>query len=109
MGVIKDLRMAAKAEEAAIWDAVANGLSRARKNRSEVNIYKINKFTSKDDRVIVPGKVLGSGKLNHRVDVAAFQFTLKAKEEIEGTGGSALSIQELIKKNSKGSGVKIIG
>jgi ribosomal protein L18E len=41
--------------------------------------------------------------------VAAFAFSEKAKEKIKATRGKCLSFFDLIKKNPKGSNVKIIG
>jgi len=59
--------------------------------------------------VVVPGKVLGAGEINHPVIVAAFSFSEKAKEKIKAAKGKCLSFIDLIKKNPKGSNVKIIG
>jgi large subunit ribosomal protein L18e len=58
---------------------------------------------------VVPGKVLGSGVLNHKVNVGALTFSSQAKVKIERTGGKCLSIRALIEENPGGSGVKIIG
>ncbi len=107
--LIKELKRVAKKENAKIWKAVAKELSRSRKNRREVNVYKINRFTNENEVVVVPGKVLGSGNLEHKVEVAAFKFTQGAKEKIEQAGGKISSIQELVRKNPKGSNVRIIG
>jgi len=89
--------------------AVARELSRSRKNRREVNIWRINKHTKKGETVVVPGKVLGDGSLDHKLEIAAFKFTQSAKEKIKKAGGKFMSISELIKKNPKGSNVRIIG
>jgi len=107
-GLVKELEKAASKEEAGIWKAVAEALSRSRKNRPEVNIYRINKHTQDGDVVVVPGNVIGSGKLAHKVDVAAFKFTEGAKKEIISSGGKVLTIPELIRENARGSGVKIL-
>lgn len=108
LGLIAELKKAARAEDARLWGCVAESLSKSRKNRPEVNIHSINNNTSKGDVVVVPGKVIGSGRLSHNVDVAAFKFTEGAREEITKAGGRVLTIEELIKENSTGSGVKIL-
>ena len=74
----------------------------------EDNIYKINKTTRDGETAIVPGKVLSEGELTKKITVAAWQFSEKAKEKINKVG-KAVSIKELIKKNPKGSKVRIIG
>jgi len=107
--LIKELKKLAREEKAPIWRAVAEALGRVRRNRPEVNVGKISCYTRKDDYVVVPGKVLGDGKLEHSVVIAAFKFTEGALLKIEKAGGKALSIQELAKQNPKGSNIKIIG
>ena len=106
--LVKDLRKHSKEKNAPIWSTVANELEKVRKNRREVNLGKINEHTSKGDLVVVPGKVLGSGNLDHKVTVAAFKFSDSAKRKVESVGKS-MSIHELFEKNPKGSGVKIMG
>ncbi|ODS38104.1 MAG: 50S ribosomal protein L18e [Candidatus Altiarchaeales archaeon WOR_SM1_86-2] len=108
MGLVKNLRKHSRENSAPIWATVANELERVRKNRREVNLGEINQHTSEGDVVIVPGKVIGSGSLDHRVTVAAFKFSEGAKNKIEKIGES-MSIQELSERNPKGSGVKIMG
>jgi large subunit ribosomal protein L18e len=58
---------------------------------------------------VVPGKVLGAGKIDHPVNVAAFAFSEQARSKILRTKGKCLSILDLMKKNPKGTNVKIIG
>ncbi len=109
IGLIEDLKKASKENKTEIWRSIARELSRSRKNRREVNIRRLNRYTSNNETAIVPGKLLGDGNLDHRVDVAAFKLTKGAKEKIEKSGGNTMSIQDLIKKNPKGSKIKIIG
>ena len=58
---------------------------------------------------MVPGKVLGAGKIDHPVSVAAFAFSEQARSKILKAKGKCLFISDLVKKNPKGTGVKIIG
>ena len=60
----------------------------------EVNIWKINKYTKKGEVVIVPGKVLGDGTLDHPVKVAAKAFSESAKKKILEAGGKIISFEE---------------
>jgi len=61
------------------------------------------------ETVVVPGKVLGAGKIDHPINVAAFAFSDQARLKILKAKGKCLSILELMKKNPKGANVKIIG
>jgi len=107
--LVFQLRKSWRAHGARIWLDVARRLARPRRRRIAVNISRINRYTSEGDVVVVPGKVLGAGLLKHPVTVAAFAFTKSAKEKITQAGGRCISIQELVRLNPKGSGVKIIG
>ncbi len=93
---------------AKIWRYVAELILKPRRSRIAVNISKINRYTSEGDQVVVPGKVLASGSLDHRITVAALAFSEKAREKIEKAGGEAITIPELVERNPKGSNVKVI-
>jgi large subunit ribosomal protein L18e len=58
--------------------------------------------------VIVPGKVLGTGNIDHPVTVAAFDISDTAKAKLGKIKAQYLTITELLEKNPKGSNVKII-
>ena len=109
IGLIRSLRKKAKENEAKIWREIAENLSHSRKKRITVNISKLNRHTQKDENVAVPGKVLGAGKINHPINIAAFAFSEQAQRKILDAKGKCMSIPELIEKNPKGSQVKIIG
>jgi large subunit ribosomal protein L18e len=94
--------------QAPIWVAVAKRLAKPARRLVEVNVYKINKLTSDGDIVVVPGKVLGTGDLDHRVTVSAFKFSESARAKISEKG-SAITIEELVEKNPKGTSVRIMG
>jgi len=92
-----------------IWKKVADDLNVPTRQRRVVNLSKLERLTSDNDVVIVPGKVLASGEISHKITVAALKFSREALEKLKKSGSSAISIQELLKKNPEGKGVKIIG
>jgi large subunit ribosomal protein L18e len=105
---IRELKKAANKNKAPIWDYVAELLNRPTRLRYEVNISIINRHTKPGDIVVVPGKVLGAGKLDHPVTVAAIAFSEQALQKIKAAGGRAIHILHLIEENPRGSNVKII-
>jgi len=107
--LIKQLEAASRQSKGGIWSRVAIELSRVRKNRRQVNVYKIDKHTADGDFVVVPGKVLGEGCLNHPVNVAAFRFTEGAQKKINAAGGKTMSIMELVKSNPEGKSIRLMG
>jgi len=88
---------------------VADRLSRSRRRRIAVNVSRLNRYTKEGETAVVPGKVLGAGKIDHPLHVAAFAFSEQARLKILKAKGKCLSILELVERNPKGTNVKIIG
>ncbi len=107
--LIVDLRKESASQKAAFWSRIAEDLEFPTRKRRVVNLSKLNRFTKANETVIVPGKVLGSGTIEHGVVIAALAFSNNAKERIEQAKGKCLTIAELIKQNPKGKDVRIIG
>ena len=95
--------------KANIWRDIAERLAKPNKKRVAVNISRLNRYTQKNETVAVPGKVLGTGEMNHSLTVAAFSFSTSAKGKITAAKGKCLTYADLIKKNPKGSKVRIFG
>ena len=106
--LIHSLRKKSNETKTAIWQIIAEKIESTHK-RTSVNLSRISRYTRAGETVIVPGKVLGAGKLNHQVKVAALQFSKQAEKKIVEAKGKCMTINELVDKNPKGSNVKIIG
>jgi len=107
--VINFLKKQCREKDAEIWWDIAERLAKPRKRGIVVNLSRLNRFTHRSETVVVAGKVLATGRLSHPVTVAAFAYSAKAREKITAARGKCLSLFDLIKKNPKGSNVKIIG
>jgi large subunit ribosomal protein L18e len=106
--LIRFLKKESREKQAGIWLDVAEYLSKTRSQRISVNLSTINRNTKRSDIVLVPGKLLGSGNINHAITVASFGASEKAKEKLVAAKSKYLSIAELLEKNPKGANVKII-
>ena len=106
--LIRLLRKQSREQDAPIWADVADYLAHTRRQRIAINLSNINRHTEKADVVVVPGKILASGALDHAVTVASFEASESAKAKLEAAKGKYITIQELVEKNPKGSKVKII-
>lgn len=62
---------------------IASILALPKRKRIVVNINKIDKESKDGDKVIVPGKVLGSGEMSHKISIAAFSFSETAKSKLK--------------------------
>lgn len=107
--LISDLKQKAIEEKAALWKRIASDLEKSTRNRRIVNLSRINRHTKANETIIVPGKVLGSGVLEHKVTIAAFSFSEGAIEKLKSQNCELMTINEMMSKNPKGAKVRIIG
>lgn len=106
--LVSELKKLSIDKKVNIWKRVAEDLEKPTRNRRIVNVYKLSKYSKEDEFVIVPGKVLGTGELNHKLNVAAYGFSEDALKKINAKG-KAITIDELMKKNPEGKNLRIIG
>ena len=105
----RTLRNAFRNNKAPIWRALKEELAGSRANRREINVRRLAEITKADEVVVVPGKVLGTGNLGHKLTVCAFSISETAAKKVIESGGRVLTFDDLIKKHPKGKGVRIIG
>lgn len=109
VGLIGDLKAQSRETGAALWRDVAQRLSRSRSNWANPNLSRLSRHCPEGVTVLVPGKLLGSGEVSSKHDVAAYSISAGAREKIEAAGGRVLSLSELMNENPNGSGVYILG
>jgi len=90
-----------------IWKKVSKKLSGPRREKIEANLYRINKKTKENDVIVVPGKILGIGEIDHKLTIACLNCSKTARKKIETSGSKLLSIEELLEQNPEGKDVKV--
>ena len=108
ISMIRFLRKKSNETGVALWAALAKKFEKSKNARISVNLSRINRYTRENETVVVPGKVLGNGTLEHNIQIAAFSFSKEAKRKIEQIGGVCLTIPLLVEQSPKGSGIKMI-
>jgi large subunit ribosomal protein L18e len=108
IALIRLLKKKSREKQAAIWHDIAEDLSKSRSGRAAVNLSQINRHTKRSDLVVIPGKILATGNLNHALTIAAFGISGKAEEKLKAVKAKYLSIPELIENYPTGANVKII-
>jgi large subunit ribosomal protein L18e len=83
-------------------------LQGSRKRFARVNVEKLSRVAKEGSMVLVPGKVLGAGKLDKKLFVGAFDFSEEARRKIMESGGEALSIDEFISRFSDKGGILLV-
>jgi len=92
---------ALRKEQKPFWRRVAELLAKPKRRRVEVNLRKIEKLAKEGDTVVVPGKVLGDGRLTKKVNVVAFNFSGSAKKMLDEAGAKYMNLEEYYKKNKE--------
>jgi len=103
------LRNAFKKSKAPIWRALQEELEGPRANRREINIARLAQITKANEVIVVPGKVLGTGSLGHKLTVCAFSLSEAAAKKIKEAGGRVVTFDDLINMHPDGKGVRIVG
>ncbi|MFL6494293.1 MAG: 50S ribosomal protein L18e [Nitrososphaera sp.] len=106
---IRKLRDAFKNSKAPIWRALEEELAGSRANRREINLNRLAQITKPDEVVVIPGKVLGTGSLGHRLTICPLSISEGAAKKIKESGGRIMTFHDLIDDQPEGKGVRIIG
>ena len=107
--MVKDLKQASKKNEAPIWSKLADLALKSSSSKRTVNLTRINKITKENDVLFVPGKILGTGNLSHKIILSSFSISTTARNKIIKSGGNVMAYSDMIKKFPTGKGVIILG
>ncbi|MCH8329219.1 MAG: 50S ribosomal protein L18e, partial [Nanoarchaeota archaeon] len=84
--LIGELKKRSNEQSVNLWKRVALDLEKPTRQRRVINLSRISRYTKENETIIVPGKVLGSGTLNQKLTISAYQFSEQAKDKIEKVG-----------------------
>lgn len=107
--MINELKKRALQQNVNLWKRVAMDLEKPSRQRRIVNLSKISKYTRENDTIIVPGKVLGSGDISHKLTISALQFSEGAVKKLEKKGVKIVPLMEICRENPAGKKIRIIG
>src|SRR3989338_2951034 len=100
--LISELKKRSNLQKAEIWSRVADDLEKPTRQRRVVNLSSLSRYTKENEIVVVPGKILGAGTIEHKLTISAFQFSDGAKEKLEKAGSKIVTLLELSEKNPSG-------
>ena len=107
--MVKDLKQASKKNKAPIWSKLAELALKPSSVKRTVNLTRIAKITKENDVLFVPGKVLGTGNVSHKITLSSFSISTAAANKIIQSGGNIMVYSDMIKKFPTGKGVIIFG
>ena len=105
-----DLEKLGKKSKKALWLDLAERVLVPVRKRAEVNVYELGEVAKKNSSkiLVVPGKILGAGDANGKIEVACMGCSSTAKRKILKAGGKVLGIKELLASKPAASKVVIV-
>ena len=100
---------AAKKTGNKFWLQVAGILAGPRREKIAINLEDVEKGTTEEDFIVIPGKILSQGEISKKIAVIAFNFSEKAREKMLKNKVQILSILEEVKRNPQAKGIRILG
>ena len=98
VGEMKKLAIEQKVD---FWKKIAGELEKSTRRKRQVNVEKISRVLNEGETAVVPGKVLGPGKI--KADIVCYNASKSVKKE-----NKIISFEELMKKNPKAQKCRII-
>ena len=89
-----------KGERRALCKKIIAYAKRPTRRRVEVNLYDLDMYTKPDENVIVPGKILSTGKISHKVNISAMEFSQKALDSLKQSKCNIVDIEEMLSKKN---------
>lgn len=106
--LVRELHHKGREPDGALWAAAARHLLRPRHQTRPVNVGHLERVTSPKEILLVPTKLLASGKLKKPLTVAALAVSPGAREKVVAAGGTVLTLQELMAQHPQGKGVRLL-
>ncbi len=79
-----------------LWKRIHALVNVPERRRASVNLYKIDRYTKEGENVIVPGKVLSSGEIKHKVNIAAIEFSDAALKGLKEANCNIVDIKDML-------------
>ena len=79
-----------------LWKRVYGLVSVPTRKRYSVNLSKLDRYTKEGDNVIVPGKILSSGKITHKLKISALEYSQPALKGLKEADCKIVPIKEML-------------
>lgn len=105
---IRDLKKMSDKTGVGVYKAVAEKLAASASRRAEVNLSKLDKVAKEGEKVVVPGKILGNGKLDKKITVVGYRISESAKKKLESNGSKYIDLREYINQKNPDHNLRIV-
>lgn len=94
--IISKLLVKGEETKMGLYAALAKLLKTPRRRKIQVNIGSIDKNSKENEMVIVPGKVLSMGNLNHKITLVCYTISMSARDKLAAIGVKVMSFEEFL-------------
>jgi large subunit ribosomal protein L18e len=108
-GLINDFEKLYRKTKKPLFERIVKEFKKSSRLKRDINISKINRYSIEGSNIIVLGKVLSSGEMDHKVNVIAFSYSNVALDKLNKKGCSAILIDDLAKSGKIPQKVIILG
>ncbi|MFH1450478.1 MAG: 50S ribosomal protein L18e [archaeon] len=107
LGLITSLYEKSAGSKAALWKDIAKRIQSPNQNWATLNLSRLSRITKAGETIVVPGKVLGTGTLSHKLTIYSMSASKTAIDRITKAGGSFGKIEALLEKGVS-KGVRVV-
>ncbi len=91
-----DKAMSASADKSKRLSYLLKLSSKPKRSRVCVNLRKLSRYANDNDKIIVPGKVLGSGGMAKKITIAAMDFSSDAVKKLKSSNCNIVGVESLL-------------
>ncbi len=91
-----------------VWSDVAERLRKPRRVRAEITLSRLDKVTTENALVVVPGRIVSTGTVSHKMTVGYLAATKTALVRLKQAGVTALPLPQFLQKHAQDKGIKIV-
>jgi len=90
-----------EARSSGLFKRISELVSLPKRKRIAVNVDKLDKLTKEGEFVIIPGKVLASGRISHSLSICAVDYSKGALQKLKAANCKIISIEEMLKSKPR--------
>ncbi len=98
----------AREQDSKIWRDVAGRLEGGSRRYASINVGKISRLSHDGDTVLIPGSVLGAGRIDKKITVVALRASESAIRKLKEAGSTFKSLSDLVSSDPKAKNVRIL-
>lgn len=106
--LVKSLNEVSRLNSTSIWRDVAKRLNNGRRRYASLNLSKIDRLCSEGEVLVVPGSILGTGRITKKLTLSALHISEKALQKVQEAGCTYKTLAELSEENPKGTNIRIM-